>query len=120
MLVSDSTIDSTFHVRMTIDQWKNGAWEEKIYNTEGNMCELKDKYAAKAWKKLVAAAEPSVDPEECNAPPGTYTGKKFQAETSDLSIPSMLFGTFRVRFESYNEDNDLFFCTMLELECNRK
>nr|CAI5865926.1 unnamed protein product [Callosobruchus analis] len=32
----------------------------------------------------------------------------------------MLFGTFRVRNELYTEEDDLYLCTVIELESNRK
>ncbi|VEN40103.1 unnamed protein product [Callosobruchus maculatus] len=84
------------------------------------MCEMRDTFAAKAWKKLVEVTEPTTDAEGCNIQPGTYTSKKFQMESSDINIPSMLFGTFRVKGEVYNGENELFACAMLELECNQK
>ncbi|VEN55860.1 unnamed protein product [Callosobruchus maculatus] len=84
------------------------------------MCEIRDKFAADAWKKLVEVTEPTTDPEGCNLQPGTYTCKKFQVESSDINIPSVLFGTFRVKMEVYNGENELFFCTMVELECDQK
>nr|CAI5829280.1 unnamed protein product [Callosobruchus analis] len=66
---TDSLIDSTYTANLTIDQWKNGAWQENVYSTEGSMCELKNKFIPKAWKKLAEATEPQSDPEDCNIQP---------------------------------------------------
>nr|CAI5865928.1 unnamed protein product [Callosobruchus analis] len=78
---------------------------------------MKDKFFLKAWKKLTKAAGVETD---CSVPAGNYVGKKFQLQSEDLDIPSMLFGTFRVRNELYTEEDDLYLCTVIELESNRK
>ncbi|VEN55861.1 unnamed protein product [Callosobruchus maculatus] len=117
---AEDPLDKTIYAKLTIDQWKNGDWEENIYNNDGNFCEMRDKFYSKAWTKLTEAAQPKTDPKECNIPTGTYVGKKFQLQAEDLDIPSMLFGTFRVRNELYTEDNELYLCTVIELESNRK
>ncbi|CAH1963275.1 unnamed protein product [Acanthoscelides obtectus] len=120
MIQMDQAIDDTFTANMVVDQWKNGAWEENIYNTDGTLCDMKEQFARKCWYKLAEASEPKADPTNCYVAPGTYIGKKYQAAGDDLDIPSMLFGTFRVRFDVFNEENDLFFCTMIELEASPK
>nr|CAI5865927.1 unnamed protein product [Callosobruchus analis] len=81
---------------------------------------MKDKFFLKAWKKLTKAAGVETDHTVKNFFQGNYVGKKFQLQSEDLDIPSMLFGTFRVRNELYTEEDDLYLCTVIELESNRK
>ncbi|VEN49280.1 unnamed protein product [Callosobruchus maculatus] len=111
----DEDFDETFMVRMTADQWDNGAWQENVYSTEGSFCNMIEQYGHDFYKNFREHMNPPL-PEVCKYEKGDYTLNDFTCTPKDFDIPSMLMGTFKVNLEIINPAEEKIACVVCELE----
>ncbi|XP_049819269.1 uncharacterized protein LOC109608021 [Aethina tumida] len=106
---------SEYTFQLDVARWEGGSWKEGIYNVQGELCDYLKKYIPGVWNKLRENVVPPIE-EECVVPKGQYKLRNFEAEKSDMNLPAILYGKFKLTFKIFNPNDEDIICKVYEAE----
>ncbi|XP_018566599.1 uncharacterized protein LOC108907416 [Anoplophora glabripennis] len=116
--LQDAQFTEKWTVKVVIDKWNNGGWDENFFIMDGLACEIAVKYSETIWENFKKEMMPTIT-DKCFAELGHYKLTDFKVNRTDINIPINIVGKYRVILKLFNGTGEEVLCQVFEAEVRK-